>query len=102
MEKYPTRNELLNYVVRIRPARTLEFMKVDALLKKYPEIYSRIALEYKDLKRYTHYDIDIKMVNSMVNKKKSIEFINQKLDTTYSKEFKKIVRVVKSYKALQA
>ena len=42
------------------------------------------------------------MVNSMVNKKKSIEFINQKLDTTYSKEFKKIVSVVKSYKALQA
>ena len=69
MEKYPTRNELLNYVVRIRHARTLEFMKVDALLKKYPEIYSRIALEYKTLKRYTHYDIDIKMVNSMVNKK---------------------------------
>lgn len=98
MEKYPTRNELLNYVVRIRHARTLEFMKVDALLKKYPEIYSRIALEYKALKRYTHYDIDIKMVN----KKKSIEFINQKLDTTYSKEFKKIVSVVKSYKALQA
>lgn len=102
MEKFPTRSELLNYVVRIRDARTLEFIKVKSLLKKYPKIYPKIVLEYKALKKYTQYDIDIKMVNSMVNKKKSIEFMNQKLDTTYSKEFKKIVSVVKSYKALQA
>lgn len=95
---YPTRTDLINYSIRIREKRTLEFIKVKQLLKKYPKIWSRIDFYYKRLESYSLCDLDIYRINRLVNTKKSIEFINQKLDTIYSEEFKAIINIIKVYK----
>lgn len=95
---YPSRSELINYSIRIRDQRVREFIQVKRLLKKYPHIWSRIDFYYKRLELYSTSDINVYRINRLVNTQKSIDFINQKLDTIYSEEFKTIINIIRIYK----